>query len=138
MGGPFRRVVRWGHRDWADLVIAALELARSRRRLHGLDVTTFRPRAEMPVALAVQAGSQDQIARVGRAIARAAAVVPWRADCLVRAEAARHWLARKGHAADIRLGARKTAQGGLDAHAWLLCEGRIVTGGDIRDYVPFK
>lgn len=142
--GRLARMARLGPRDWADLVLACLELAGARGRLKGLDVRSFRPNRTQPSPGRPEAprqtpdGTQDQIARVGRAIARAAEVVPWRSDCLVQAEAARHWLARKGLAADIRLGARKTAGGRLDAHAWLLCEGRIVTGGDIRAFVPFE
>jgi hypothetical protein len=57
---------------------------------------------------------------------------PWRSDCLVQALAGRHWLARAGIAADIRLGVRTEADFG--AHAWLKVGERVVTGGDVSTY----
>jgi hypothetical protein len=77
------------------------------------------------------------VARVAWAIPRAAAVVPWRADCLRQAEAARGWLARHGLEGQLRLGARRDAHGRLETHAWLLWRGEVVTGGDIAPFAPF-
>lgn len=54
--------------------------------------------------------------------------VPWRADCLVQALAARLWLDRSGTAATLRLGARRV-DGAILAHAWLELDGIPVSGG---------
>ena len=54
--------------------------------------------------------------------------VPWRADCLVQALAARLWLERSGTQSVLRLGARRVG-GGILAHAWLEVDGTPVSGG---------
>ena len=63
--------------------------------------------------------------------------VPWRSTCLVQALAARRWLARRGVASELVLGARKPGGAELDAHAWLKAGERIVVGGDGQGYAPF-
>lgn len=64
--------------------------------------------------------------------------VPWRADCVVQALAAKFWLERAGVATEFRLGVQRAGTevgpeggpgGGLLAHAWLEAEGRPVSGG---------
>ena len=58
--------------------------------------------------------------------------VPWRADCVVQALAAKFWLERAGVATEFRLGVQRAggdSEGGLLAHAWLEAEGRPVSGG---------
>ena len=121
--------------DLAALPVAVFELARARRPLHRLDPAGFKaPAAAQGVPSPAE---RVTIGRIARAIARAARIVPWRSDCLVRAEAARHWLVRSGLTSEIRLGARKGPTGGVETHAWLVCRGEVVTGGDIRDYAPF-
>lgn len=140
LGLHMSRLRRFGSQDCADMLIAGFELGRARWRLARLVPAEFRSNWRS-VAPAPTTGSLAQCARVAqisRAIARVANLVPWRADCLVRAEAGRHWLARLGLLSDIRLGARRDAAGRLDAHAWLICNGQIVTGGDIHDFVPFS
>lgn len=123
--------------DWADILRAVWHLAQARRVLDRLDPGDFRPGASPDPAPLPRAIAPGQLDRMSRAIGRAARVVPWRSDCLVQAEAGRRWIAMLGGAAEIRLGARKGPDGQLDAHAWLLCGGRVVTGGDISRFVPF-
>jgi hypothetical protein len=65
-------------------------------------------------------------ARLAWAIAAAAARIP-RSTCLVRALAARRLLARHGYASTLHLGVAR-APDGLDAHAWLECQGAILLG----------
>lgn len=74
-------------------------------------------------------------ARVAWAIPRIAARVPWRADCLVQALAARRWLARKSIASNLCIGTRKDRCSGFEAHAWLCVDQRVITGGDIDEFV---
>ena len=131
------RLLRLGWQDWADVLRAMWHLAQARYVLHRINPREFRPfmGADQPLLPCPIAPSQ--LDRIVRAIARGARVVPWRSDCLVQAEAGRRWIAGLGGVAEIRLGACKGPNGDLAAHAWLLCAGRVVTGGDISRFVPF-
>ena len=68
----------------------------------------------------------------------ASRLVP-RAHCLIRAIVAQYLLARSGHLADLRIGVRKDG-GTLDAHAWLVLDGRPLFEDDehLEDYTPFE
>jgi hypothetical protein len=79
------------------------------------------------------------------ALRRAAVVLP-RSSCLARAVAGASLLRRAGRASTLNIGVRfpdSTAHR-LDAHAWLECDGRIVTGAPdaagyqtlLRDAIP--
>lgn len=130
-----------GMRDWLDIFIALIALAKARRKLSRAcyklpPMTATRMEADRQPAFA-DPHKADWITRISRSVPRAARIVPWRSDCLVQAEAARALLSRQNIHADIRLGARKTAEKQLDAHAWLICDGRVVTGGDIAPFEPF-
>jgi hypothetical protein len=129
-----RRIADLSWRQRADLARAIWELALAQRRLGGM------PARQIPGPHGPATGQQADplVDRVAWAIPRAAAVVPWRADCLRQAEAARHWLGRHGITSELRLGARKTETGTLDAHAWLVCGDRIITGGAIDRYAVFE
>jgi hypothetical protein len=70
------------------------------------------------------------------AIARASHRLPWRADCLVQAIAAQHWLRRLGVETSLRIGVPGKARDPFEAHAWLMHGDEVITGGDIRDYAP--
>jgi hypothetical protein len=70
----------------------------------------------------------DQAARIGRAVARAARHVPFRAVCLQQAFAALLMLRRRGLAATVHLGLLRDG-GELKAHAWSRC-GEIPVTGD--------
>jgi hypothetical protein len=73
----------------------------------------------------IDAAVADQ---VGRAIARAARHVPFRAVCLQQAFAALLMLRRRGLAATVHLGLVREPGGVLAAHAWSLCGALPVTG----------
>jgi hypothetical protein len=78
-----------------------------------------------------------EAADVGRAIARAARHVPFRAVCLQQAFAALLMLRRRGLAATIHLGVARDETGNLEAHAWSCCGDVPVTGeAQVRDFVP--
>jgi hypothetical protein len=65
--------------------------------------------------------------RITWALTRARRIVP-RATCLPQALAAEALLIRSGLPAELRIGVVKTAQGRLEAHAWVESGGRIVVG----------
>jgi hypothetical protein len=70
-----------------------------------------------------------EASEVGRAIARAARHVPFRAVCLQQAFAALLMLRRRGLAASVHLGlAREPGANALKAHAWSRCGAAPVTG----------
>jgi hypothetical protein len=79
---------------------------------------------------------QDQAALVGRAIARAARHVPFRAVCLQQAFAALLMLRRRGLAATVHFGVLREGNE-LKAHAWSLCGEVPVTGvAAARGFAP--
>jgi hypothetical protein len=70
-----------------------------------------------------------EAAAIGRAIARAAGAVPFRAVCLQQAFAALLMLRRRGLAATVNLGLARDS-GGLAAHAWCRSGEVTVTGAE--------
>ncbi|MEO1046369.1 MAG: lasso peptide biosynthesis B2 protein [Pseudomonadota bacterium] len=85
-----------------------------------------------------------EIHGVGRIVRMAARHVPFDAVCLPQAMAAQWWLARKGWDSQIVIGVDKTRKpdqepGKLhDLHAWLVCDGHIVTGrAEYSRFRPF-
>lgn len=123
---------------WAtlrDIATAAIELAIARLRLGSghqqASVRITRPAAVYPQQAAL-------VERVAFVIPRVAARLPWRADCLVQALAARRWLARHGVDSALTLGVLRDKPTEFEAHAWLSAGDVIVTGGDISGYVPLK
>jgi hypothetical protein len=78
----------------------------------------------------VEIGVADARARrVGRAVERVAAVLPWRPACLPQAIATRAMLRRRGVPCEGHLGVRSAAP--LEAHAWVTVNGRVVQGGPV-------
>lgn len=73
-------------------------------------------------------------ARVAFIINLLGRVLPWRSDCLIQALAAQNWLAAMGIAAQIRIGVERTEPGGFGAHAWLVHNGEVLTGGKVDRY----
>lgn len=70
------------------------------------------------------------------AMARASRVLPGE-RCLARAVAACCLLRRAGRAPAIRMGVALDPDRHLEAHAWLECDGLVVTGGNVPGrYVP--
>ncbi|NDR57691.1 lasso peptide biosynthesis B2 protein [Aliiruegeria sabulilitoris] len=140
----FRRLGKARQLDRAelqDLYRASNELWRARKQVASASVPQIL--SPFPVDAARQAEHTDHSAektveRVSIAVQRAANAVPWRSDCLIQAEAARHWLAAEGIETRIELGSNKTDSEGFLAHAWLIWRDRIVTGGDISRFSPFE
>lgn len=77
----------------------------------------------------VEAASAPEasVERVVWAVRAASARVP-RASCLTQALAARALLARRGLPSDLRIGVARSSENGIEGHAWLERNGRIVIG----------
>jgi hypothetical protein len=74
------------------------------------------------------------VARIAYVLPRLANRLPWRSDCLVQAIAGQDWLAAIGLASEIQIGVERPADGPFSAHAWLVHDGTVVTGGDVVRY----
>ena len=116
-----------------DLVRAVVELGLAR-----LQLKRHRPRLGAASQNAVPLNDRQSalVDRVALVIPRVAARMPWRADCLVQAMAAQRWLSRARIATSLTLGVPKDRRPAFEAHAWLSAGSRIVTGGDVSDYIP--
>ena len=132
------KALRLGPRGWCDLARATVELALASRQLaaHSASDLISRAREVRPAAASVPLTlrQRQMVKRVAYAIPRMGGRVPWRADCLVQALAARHWLARYGIASALCIGVRNEAE--FAAHAWLKVGQEVVTGGDISSFAP--
>ena len=116
-----------------DVLRAVVELGLARLRLK-----RHRPKmwAASQNAAPIDHRQSALVDRVAYVIPRVAARLPWRADCLVQAMAAQRWLSRARIATSLTLGVPKDKGPMFEAHAWLSAGSRIVTGGDVSDYIP--
>ena len=120
-----------------DVWRAAFELGVARLRLRSQPaITLIDPHSDAPALL--DPAQEELVERVAFAIPRVAARLPWRADCLVQATAAQHWLARSGIGSNLHFGVPKAKLPEFEAHAWLTIGTRVVTGGDVSGYVPLE
>lgn len=88
--------------------------------------------------LATAPRDEESVARLVRATERAAVVVPGTL-CLAQALVARVLLARRGVAAELRLGVARDEVRGFIAHAWLEWDGvRIELGSDTGRYTTLS
>jgi len=96
-----------------------------------------RNRTSRDAATAHSSVDQSQIDRITYVLPRISDRLPWRSDCLVQAIAAQEWLSSLGAASEIQIGVehpRDAQNGEFGAHAWLLYEEQVITGGDISQY----
>jgi hypothetical protein len=119
--------------EWADLCRAVIELAAARIMVASARTDRF---IDVAAGADVPASSSGElVARVRTAIGRTHSRVPWRADCLVQAVAAKRWLRRLGIETRLLVGVPARMDSGFEAHAWLLHGQEVVVGGDIGRYV---
>ena len=87
-----------------------------------------------------QPGQHAEAVRIARRVNAAAARMPWRITCLARSIVLVEELDRRGIAANLRIGARLSHAGALDAHAWAEVGGQPVNDrADIAvDYPPLQ
>lgn len=134
--------VRLGDAPWllAYSLQAIVRLARARLRFVRFDVSAVQARNKELAELGngATAGNSPLPDRIAFVIPRVARFMPWRADCLIQADAAQRWLASNGYASRIIIGVEGVGQTStklpFGAHAWLEHDGRIVTGGDVSRY----
>lgn len=76
----------------------------------------------------------DIIFPVRQAVEMVCRHTPWQSKCLVRALTARKMLNRRGYPCTLYMGVKPGADGAMEAHAWLRCGSRYVTGGRGEGY----
>ena len=116
MASDVRRRVGLDRAPLRDLVRAGFELGLARLRL-----TSRHARAQIAASqIEPTALDHRQVALVDRvafAIPRVAARLPWRADCLVQALAARRWLGHHDIATTLTLGVPRDMPSDFEAHS---------------------
>jgi hypothetical protein len=131
--------MRLGPADLPAMLRAATELIQARLTLTRMTSSDLAALATLgqPETGSAALEQPAEIARIAYLLPRIAARLPFRADCVVQALAARHWLASLGHDTQLFLGTRS---GGapFEAHAWLLWQGTVVTGGEVSAYTAFQ
>ena len=73
------------------------------------------------------------VSSVAWAVAVAANHVPWRSDCFPQSIAARMLLRRYDYESTIHIGVERSGESEIAGHAWLTCNGVVVTGGNDLD-----
>ncbi len=134
----FRRR-RWPRAEWIALAEAFVVLALVRlslatmnfKRIERLTVALVRRLAPTPVD-----GTPDDDARLGRAVTRAAKLVPG-AKCLAQATAAMVVSARHNRRSRMTIGVKLGATEAFGAHAWLETpHGSPVGGAEAAEFAP--
>jgi hypothetical protein len=121
---------------WPVILRAVWELGLARLAIGQKSARDLLEQPQSPVSL----NRADPLltCRVAWAVPRVAARLPWRADCLVQAIAARRWLAHGGVATRLSIGTRSDRTPGFEAHAWLCLDDEVITGGDTSGFVPLS
>ena len=134
----FRRR-RWPKGDWVALAEAFVVLASVRlalatmnfKRVERLTVALARRLAPAP-----RSGTPEEDAQLGRAVRRAALLVPG-ARCLAQATAAMIITARRGRRSRMTIGVKLGASEAFGAHAWLETPHGIPVGGaEAAEFAP--
>ena len=104
----------------------------------GLACLPYGSIARLVARIPVRHRTRDETSpeRCARAVRRASRLVPG-SGCLPQAIASQCLLRRDGWTSQIVFGVAQDKDGGLEAHAWLWNDGRIVVGGEPADrYTP--
>jgi len=130
---PALRDLPWllvfGLRGLWELIRARIAFARL--KTHEIPVRNKRAK---DASIAKPALPKASVARITYVLPRISDRLPWRSDCMVQAIAGQNWLAAYKAASEIQIGVEHPQDGEFGAHAWLLYEDTIVTGGDIEKY----
>jgi hypothetical protein len=80
----------------------------------------------------LEQGSAEQAGEIAWSVGTAARFTPWESACLVQGLAAQRMLQGSGIPGQLVLGVRKLpaedTSKALDAHAWVICGGKILIG----------
>jgi hypothetical protein len=135
------RMIDW--RERALLIEASAQLLAARMRIRILpfraiakDLGTFVAPGDPRIAACRAEAPEDQhhaARKIGWAVTRAAAHVPFEAVCLPQAMAAHAMLKRRGIDSAVHFGARRSTDKPIDAHAWLDAAGVEVTGYPVAE-----
>lgn len=117
-------------RGFAELIHARLLF----ERIEARDLPLRNQAASQAAITQGRTNNGDFIARIAFVLPRISARLPWRSDCMIQAIAAQNWLSARGLPSEIRIGVERPDQGPFGAHAWLVHEDTVVTGGDISRY----
>jgi len=88
---------------------------------------------EADMAVSAQVASNDLFELIQISIRRACCRSPWRTKCFEQALSVRMMLRRRGIKSIVYFGVRKSLSDQketLEAHAWLICSGVVVTGSE--------
>lgn len=112
------------------------ELVRARIAFSRLEAKAIpaRNRAARESAASSGAIAPATLARITYVLPRLSDRLPWRSDCLVQAIAGQNWLQALGGASEIQIGVENPKDGDFGAHAWLMHDGEVITGGEIDRY----
>lgn len=129
-----RSALRLSRRDRLDAARAWLWLTAARAGLTLFSYKLIARLVERIPGRRLAAGTTPE--RCARAIARAVRLSPG-CRCLPRAIATQCLLRRAGFSSNIVFGVAHDQDGGIEAHAWLWSEGRILVGGEAAGrYTP--
>ena len=109
----------------AEAATAALALVLADLAVRVVPFRVLARRLESPLRAAPQPGGAG---RVRWAVEAAHRRLPWSVPCLATAVAANRLLARRGTPSGLWLGVRSGDHHTIDAHAWLVADGSVVTG----------
>ena len=125
------RTLSW--RERVLLVEAVVALGLARLLILTIPFRWIVPRLEARprhrAQMAHRAASIRQIEQVLGVVSRR---TPWRSNCLAQGLAGKAMLARRGIASELSLGVARE-DNRLAAHAWLQCDGRVITGAEGRE-----
>lgn len=127
---------RPGWPDWRLLLVAPPLLALTRVALMALPLGLTRRALKRAVAIA-PSRRRARAERVGACVRFASRRMPGIGSCLTEALVAEALLARTGQPARLRIGIARSRTGGIDAHAWVECAGRIVVG-EVDDLARYR
>ncbi|MEM1050674.1 MAG: lasso peptide biosynthesis B2 protein [Pseudomonadota bacterium] len=130
----------WRDLPWLTMFAmrACLELIRARLVFAKLEAKAILERNQQARAKAwtYNQPNEQSLARIAYVIPRLSTRLPWRSDCMIQAIAAQNWLSSLRAYGEIQIGVENPKDGEFGAHAWLICDETIVTGGDIARYNP--
>ncbi len=78
-----------------------------------------------------------EVLEISKSVARACTILPWTPTCLAKAFAGQRLLLAEGRPGVVVIGLKLGDNNRWPAHAWLISEDKILTGGEVSDqYFP--